>query len=111
MKYLLDTHALLWIVQEDEKLSKKTAEIYLDPSNEIYFSVVSLWEMAIKINLQKLKIGDPLDNFVKNHVIGNGIRILKLATDHIFPLENLPLHHRDPFDRLLISQSMQEMMP
>lgn len=110
MKYLLDTHALLWIVEDNENLSKQVKEIYLDPANDIYLSTASLWEMAIKINLDKLQLEEELTKFVHKHVIGNNIEILNVKPEHVDPLVTLPVHHRDPFDRLLISQCTKERM-
>ena len=100
MRYLLDTHVLIWIVTEDQKLSKKARRIYLDNSNEIYLSAASVWEMAIKISLKKLILEDKLSSFVDKHILGNNIGILNLTADHALPLESLPYHHKDPFDRL-----------
>jgi len=110
MKYLLDTHALLWIAMESENLSDKVKQVFLDNTNDFYLSAASIWEMAIKISLQKLILSEGLMKFVDKHVIGNNIQILQVNIEHIYPLENLPFHHRDPFDRLLISQCMYEKM-
>jgi len=108
LKYVLDTHAFLWIVAEDGRLSRKAKRLFLDKSNSIFLSVASIWEMAIKISLGKLALDEPLGAFVKNHVEGNDIKILEIASHHIDPLEDLPFHHRDPFDRLIIAQCMVE---
>lgn len=111
MKYLLDTHALLWILEDNENLSKKVKRIYLNGANEIFLSVASLWEMAIKISLKKLTLSERLDKFVEHHVIDNNIRLLNVTAEHIAPVEALPFHHRDPFDRLLVAQSLKENLP
>lgn len=110
MKYLLDTHTFLWIIEDNKILTKKVRQIYLDNSNEIYFSVASIWEMAIKISLKKLTIRGKLSRFIDKHAIENNIRILSIQPHHIFPIEKLPFHHRDPFDRLLLAQCVQEKM-
>jgi len=111
MKYLIDTHTLLWIVTKNKKLSKKVKDIYLNSENQIFISLASLWEMAIKINLNKLSINEPLKDFVKNQIKSNDINILDIKTKHILLLENLPYYHKDPFDRLIISQSINEQIP
>lgn len=103
MKYLLDTHALLWILEDNENLTNKVKRIYLNNANQIFLSVVNLWEMAIKISLNKLHLSEGLEKFVDNHVIGNNIQLLSVTDKHIYPIETLPFHHRDPFDRLLVS--------
>ncbi len=110
MNYLLDTHALLWVVSGADELSETARGIYLNPANEIYFSVAGLWEMAIKINLGKLKLAESLDVFAEKHIVGNDIKLLNISTAHVLPLATLPHHHRDPFDRLIISQCIQERM-
>ncbi|MBU4444954.1 type II toxin-antitoxin system VapC family toxin [bacterium] len=111
MKYLSDTHALLWIVDRNSQLSNTAREIYLDEDNEILISSASIWEMAIKISLKRLIIPGNLQEFVKEHVIGNNIQILNISLSHIYRLETLQYHHRDPFDRLLISQAIEENIP
>ena len=110
MKYLLDTHTFLWIIDDSENLTDKVRKIYLDGANEIYLSVASIWEMAIKISLNKLSIRGQLEKFIDRHAIENNIRLLSIQPHHIFPIEKLPFHHRDPFDRLLLSQCIQEKM-
>ena len=111
MEYIIDTHTLLWIVDDDPQLSKKVRSIYLNPANDIYISLASIWELVIKVSLKKLIIDDSIGNFVNTQIKGNSIRILEIKLNHITALENLPYYHRDPFDRLIISQSMLEKIP
>ena len=108
MKYLLDSHVLFWIITGDLQLSRKAKNIYLDEKNKIFISIASLWEIAIKISLNKLSISMRLPEFVQEHVIANEISIMPIELTHIYNLENLPFYHRDPFDRLIIAQSMAE---
>ncbi len=108
MKYLLDTHTLLWIVTNDPRLSKRAKSLYLNSDNLIFFSIANLWEMTIKISLKKLSIDESLREFTQNHIKGNDIKFLNIELPHILSLENLPYHHRDPFDRLIISQCIHE---
>lgn len=110
MKYLIDTHTFLWIIEDNKNLTNKVRTIYLDNSNDIYLSVASIWEMAIKISLNKLSIQGQLVKFIDRHAVENNIRLLSIQPHHVFPIENLPFHHKDPFDRILLSQCIQEKM-
>ncbi len=108
MKYLLDTHALLWILTDDHRLSNNAKDSYLDKKNIILLSLASIWEMSIKSSLKKLEIKSSMETFVEQHVINNNIQILNILPQHLYPLEKLPFHHRDPFDRLIICQAIYE---
>ena len=111
MTYLIDTHVLLWIVGFEEKLSKKVTDLYLDENNEILISMASVWEIAIKSSLNKLDIGLPLSKFVEEHILANNIQILNFSLPQIYRIETLPYHHRDPFDRAIIAQAINENIP
>lgn len=111
MRYLFDTHTLLWLTTDNIALTKKARTIFLDSENDIYFSSASLWEMAIKISINKLILKESLEDFTRNHIIGNDIQILKIELPHIYRVERLPFHHRDPFDRLVISQAIEDNIP
>ncbi|KAB2833543.1 MAG: type II toxin-antitoxin system VapC family toxin [Candidatus Dadabacteria bacterium] len=108
MNLVLDTHAFLWIVSDDKKLSRKTKKLFLNKSNDIYLSAASIWEMAIKISLGRLTLDEPLESFIETHAVGNNIKILDIKSKHLYKIENLPFHHRDPFDRIIIAQCMIE---
>lgn len=108
MKYLLDTHSLLWIITGNRILSKKALNIYLNEENDIFFSAASIWELAIKSSLNKINLGMNLDRFVEEHIRGNNIEILYISLPHLFRIEKLPFHHRDPFDRLIIAQALED---
>lgn len=109
MRYLLDTHAFLWIAQDDPRLDANVRAIFADVSNEIFLSAASVWEMAIKASLGKLTLTAPLARLVAGGV-ERGIRLLAISCDHAYLLEHLPFHHRDPFDRLLVAQASHEGM-
>jgi len=111
LRYLLDTHTLLWIVNDDPQLGDEARNIYLNNANDIFASMASVWEMAIKISLKKLEIPGTLSDFVKEHIRGNKIDILSIELNHLYQLENLTYFHRDPFDRLIISQAIVENIP
>ncbi|WP_309709060.1 type II toxin-antitoxin system VapC family toxin [Armatimonas sp.] len=111
MTALLDTHTLLWQYWGDSQQSHTAQQIINDPSNIIYVSVASLWEITIKVSQQKLDLKDPITRFFQDAVEGSDLRILPVERFHLITLVTLPLHHRDPFDRLLIAQSISEKMP
>ena len=111
MRYLLDTHTLLWIVNDDPQIANQVKKIYLNENNQIFASTASIWEMAIKISLKKLKVPGSLSDFVKEHIRGNKIDIMSIELNHLYQLENLVYFHRDPFDRLLIAQAIAENIP
>ncbi|MCX6048111.1 MAG: type II toxin-antitoxin system VapC family toxin [Chloroflexi bacterium] len=105
MKLLLDTHTFLWFISADSNLSLKARSYIEDMAHERLLSVASLWEMAIKVSIGKLKIPLPFTTLVADHVMGNAIHVLPIAPDHLDMLSTLPFHHNDPFDRLLIAQA------
>jgi len=111
VRYLLDTHALLWIANEDAKLSETAKSLFLDENNAMLCSLASIWELAIKISIGKISLDEPLESFIDHHVSGNDIDILPIQKQHILPLQSLPFHHKDPFDRLIIAQAMVEKIP
>ena len=111
MKYLLDTYTLLCIITDDLKLSKKVKMLFLGPKNVIFISMASIWEIAIKVSLGKLKMENTLEEFVELYIVGKDIKILNLSLSHLELLEKLPFKHRDPFDRLIICQSIYENIP
>lgn len=105
MKVLLDTHALLWWLSDSEKLGPAAREIIADPAHDILVSVVSLWEIAIKIRIGKL---DADINEITNAIPAEGFTLLQIAPEHLKVLMGLPMHHRDPFDHLLMAQALSE---
>jgi PIN domain nuclease of toxin-antitoxin system len=110
VKYLLDTHALLWLAEDSPNVSTRVRGLFADQANEMYFSVASLWEMAVKISLKKLRLPGKLADFVESEVLGNQVKLMPVKAAHTFELEQLPFYHRDPFDRLLICQATYEGM-
>jgi len=111
MKALLDTHAFLWWITDDPQLSSKVRKIISDTENTLYLSSASGWEMAIKAKLGKLKLPDNISNFLFEQMTANAILELPVRMNHALHVYSLPDLHRDPFDRLLISQSQLEMLP
>lgn len=111
MKLLIDTHVLLWLAGDSENLSQKAASLILDEKNSLFLSFASIWEIQIKSQLGKLDITKPLPDLIQEQCQSNEIKLLEVKLKHIYGLKDLPNHHRDPFDRLLISQSKIEQMP
>ena len=108
MKLLLDTHIFLWWADQPEKLPPAALSALEDDANELLLSVVSVWEMQIKIQLGKLKLTLPLKELVKKQQETNDLTVSAVALTHVLALDALPFHHKDPFDRLLIAQSIEE---
>ena len=109
MKYLLDTHTVLWLFDQVEKLSETALGIILKPAGEKYVSIVSAWEVAIKISLGKLTFDGGVENFLAK-ITENGFELLPVKEEYIKQVEILPLLHRDPFDRMLIASAVSEGM-
>lgn len=110
MTYLIDTHAIIWFMKGDPMLSEKAREIILTDYKNCYISIVSFWEMAIKININKLDLGLPFEE-VESWSIENGLsNFLNVEIPHTVTLAQLPFHHRDPFDRTLIAQALNEKL-
>jgi len=108
MKLLLDTHTFIWWSSEPDRLSPRVLSLCEDIENSLILSVASIWEMQIKLQLGKLKLHIPLQNLVESQQKANNIQILSIDQEHVFELHNLPTHHNDPFDRLLIVQANVE---
>ena len=104
MKYLLDTHTLLWFLAGDERVGDRARRLIDDSSNEKFLSIVSLWEMAIKVGLRKLELDKPFEQVFPERLRLNRIQILDIAIDSLIKLTTFPFHHRDPFDRSIIAQ-------
>ena len=108
MKILLDTHIFIWWADQPERLSPAALSALEDEANELLLSVASVWEMQIKIQLGKLKLRLPLKEVVKDQQETNDLTVSPVTLTHVLALDALPLHHKDPFDRLLIAQSIEE---
>jgi PIN domain nuclease of toxin-antitoxin system len=107
MRVLLDTHILLWWLKDDRKLSNVAANIIEDDANDIFISAVNAWEIAIKKSLGRIQID--MDEFLES-VENSGLGVLNVTVNHACLVSSLPGHHKDPFDRMLIAQSIVEPM-
>ena len=105
MNYLLDTHTLIWFLNGNQNLSKIAKDIIEDKESSVFLSIVSLWEISIKISLNKLTLHTSFDNF-KAAIELNNIKILQITFEDTLTVSTLPFFHKDPFDRLLISQAI-----
>jgi PIN domain nuclease of toxin-antitoxin system len=108
---LLDTQTFLWFVLNDSRLSATAQRLIANPSNDIEVSPASYWEIAIKISLKKYELQEPYEVFIERALADNQFHILPILPKHTAALTTLPYHHRDPFDRLLIAQSIVEQIP
>ena len=111
MNLLLDTQALLWFLLDDPKLSNKARKVIIHAEGAIFVSPASFWEIAIKISLGKYALPEPYLNFWNRQMQENALTLLPITLDHTARIADMPFHHKDPFDRLLIAQSLEEQVP
>ena len=109
MKVLLDTHTFIWAITDERRLSPRARSLIA--SSELWWSVVSLWEAIQKAQVGKLSLPLPAGPMLTGELSSNHVRLLPVSLSHVLRIEELPLHHRDPFDRLLIAQSIEEGWP
>ena len=108
-KFLLDTHALIWFLEGDIQLSSTAKTLILDTNNQLFVSVASLWEMAIKMSIGKLTLTNSIEQIIARLPL-EFIELLPIEVPHILAIQKLPFHHKDPFDRLLIAQTEAEAL-
>lgn len=111
MNLLLDTHSFIWFVEDHPSLSANARGLIAESTNTVFLSIISVWEMAIKVSLDKLHLSQPFEQFIPNQLLRNDITLHDIAISHTLRVATLPFHHRDPFDRLLIAQSLVEGIP
>jgi PIN domain nuclease of toxin-antitoxin system len=110
VKLLLDTHVFLWLVEGDARLSSRAHAALADPQSNCLLSIASIWEMAIKVGSGKLKLNATVGVYVDHWMSEYQIDLLPIQKHHVCAVADLPQHHRDPFDRLLIAQTMCEQL-
>jgi PIN domain nuclease of toxin-antitoxin system len=108
---LLYTHTLLWFATDSPRLASTAGELIGNAANEALVSIASLWEIAITITTGKLIVGQLLGQFIAQQLIANRFGLLPISIAHALPIAELPPHHRDPFDHLLIAQALAERLP
>ncbi len=111
MTVLLDTHAFLWFVLNDPKLSAAAKAVIEDPTTDVLISPASYWEIALKVRQKKLDLFAPYADFMHRGIVGNLFGVLHIEPRHCERTVLLPLHHKDPFDRLLAAQALVEDIP
>lgn len=109
MRVLLDTHAFLWWVSDDARLTRK-ARTAIQDADDVYLSIASCWELAIKVRLEKIALPSPVERFIVEHVALNDITLLQVELEHLGRVSRLPFHHRDPFDRVLAAQALVDVL-
>ncbi len=107
MAFLLDTHTFMWFIEGDKSLPPKSRDIIKDVNNKCFLSIGSIWELAIKYSIGKLRSKTTFSEIGKL-IVENDIELLSISMEHIAQVLILPFHHRDPFDRLIIAQGMVE---
>lgn len=110
MRVLIDTHVFIWWTSDYKNLSLSVYNLLCDLNTEVFLSIVSIWEMQIKLSLGKIQFKTPLPQLIENEVKRNKIQLLPIGLSHIYALSDLPNYHRDPFDRLLIAQAKSEKL-
>jgi PIN domain nuclease of toxin-antitoxin system len=111
VRLLLDTHSFLWFITDHPHLSAVARGLIADPQNVRVLSLASAWEMGIKVSLGKLTLAQPLPVVFSSQLQSNRVALLPITLDHVLHIANLPYHHRDPFDRMLIAQALVEQLP
>jgi PIN domain nuclease of toxin-antitoxin system len=108
MRFLLDTHVLLWELADERRLSRRARAIIVDDLHTLLWSAASTWELAIKASLKRIRFASPLVDYLPEKLESEGLVSLPIATAHAAAVELLPRHHQDPFDRLLVAQARAE---
>jgi PIN domain nuclease of toxin-antitoxin system len=110
MRVLLDTHAFLWLITDDDRLSGNARQTFLNTENSLFFSAASLWEICLKKSLGKISLKDGWLQAIQEEMEINTIQWLPIEMTHCAEVTELPFHHRDPFDRMLIAHAIAEEM-
>jgi PIN domain nuclease of toxin-antitoxin system len=111
VRLLLDTHVLLWAIDDPAQLSLIATAALQDPANDLLLSAATVWEMAIKVGLGKLVLSQPYRDWINQAIADLGLSILPITVDYADAQIRLPNHHKDPFDRLIIAQALEEGTP
>ncbi len=110
MNLLLDTHTFLWFTAGDSNLSQTARAAIEDENNNLYLSVASIWEIAIKVSIEKLELSEPFEVLIPDMLVENEIELLDISVNHAALITTMPFHHRDPFDRLIAAQAKTEQL-
>jgi len=107
---LLDTHTFLWFIFGSSRMSEKAEALIQDPANRKFLSLATPWEVGIKVSTGKLTVSQPVDQFFAEEMYANSVQMLPITLAYIVRVSTLPFHHRDPFDRMLVAQSLTDNM-
>lgn len=110
-RFLLDTHSFLWWVEDSPNLSETARGVIRARENEIFLSLASVWELAIKVSLEKLVLSVSFEKFLTENLTSNDFHLFPVDLSHVVSVSTLPFHHRDPFDRLLVVQALKDNLP
>jgi PIN domain nuclease of toxin-antitoxin system len=108
VKILVDAHALIWAVDDPSKLGLQAARVLQDGTNDLFLGAGTIWEISIKVRLAKLSLSLPYQQWMNRAITDLGIRIVPITVAYANAQANLPMHHRDPFDRLMVAQAIVE---
>jgi PIN domain nuclease of toxin-antitoxin system len=111
VRVLLDTQAFLWWASGSDRLSPRASAVIADPTSEVLVSVASIWEIAIKVSVGRLELDEPPERFVPDRLRRHGFEALPIQAQHALRVGDLPRHHGDPFDRIIVAQGQVEDMP
>lgn len=111
MKFIADTHAFIWFITDSPQLRARAKTLFESSGSERLLGIASIWEIAIKTSLGKLSFRKPLNEFLPEQIIANSIQLLDISLSHTLRVEMPPFYHRDPFDRMIIAQSLTENLP
>jgi PIN domain nuclease of toxin-antitoxin system len=111
VKILLDTHSFIWFIEGNTSLKNESRALIENPDNEVFLSIASIWEMAIKASLSKLELSQPPEVLLPSQLSLNNIKILDISVSHALAVAKLPLHHRDPFDVCLLPKALLRICP
>jgi PIN domain nuclease of toxin-antitoxin system len=108
---LIDTHTFLYFLLDHRRLSATASSLLDNDQNFVFLSVASLWELAIKVRIGRLQLGRPFGDFMQRYVYSGGFQLLPIDPSHVEMIARLPMHHRDPSDRMLVAQALVESLP
>jgi PIN domain nuclease of toxin-antitoxin system len=111
MKFIADTNALIWFITDSPRLSSTAKNLLEAAESERFLSIASIWEISIKAGLGRLSFAKPIEEFLPDQIARNQFALLNISLSHALHVEKLPLHHRDPFDRMIVAQSFVENIP
>jgi PIN domain nuclease of toxin-antitoxin system len=111
VKVLFDTHAFFWAVSSDRRLSPSARDVFVRPENEVVLSVASIWEILLKAATGRFPFPQPAGAFIRSAMSKTSVTVLPILLQHVLRVEQLPPHHRDPFDRIILAQAIEEQIP